>query len=351
MVEMDDKEVNKTAEINKYFEYTNKLVRFEDNIESCTKHHIEFWRMIMDSNPDIRSLEDLGTQITRSKDQLKGEFDALLASNPNSVHLLTVYGKFLLEVTNEETYNVKHLEKAEVILKNIKESSKIDETGVKYEENANTAVLIISGDDAKLGMVVHTNNLVKDLIGYQRTELLDRNIASIMPKIYGEHHNAVLRRYVNSSESKVNGHERLVPALTKEGFMLPATALTKVLPSLINGIQIVAFIARFEEVPEEEDSGRVTHFLLYRSDTEQILGISESCSAKFGISPCLIYGHPANLNNELKIEHIFGMSFEKAEEGRLAAALEAGEVYMSLDTRGLKDEFVINGGESKEGVL
>ncbi len=67
-----------------------------------------------------------------------------------------------------------------------------------------------------------------------------------MPKIYAQHHNETLSRYINSSESKVNGHERIVPALTKEGFMLPMTALTKVLPSLINGIQIVAFLAKFE---------------------------------------------------------------------------------------------------------
>jgi hypothetical protein len=67
-----------------------------------------------------------------------------------------------------------------------------------------------------------------------------------MPKIYGENHNAVLTRYIKSSESKVNGTERLVPALTKEGHMLPITALSKVLPSLIDGIQIVAFIAKFE---------------------------------------------------------------------------------------------------------
>ena len=105
--------------------------------------------------------------------------------------------------------------------------------------------MIISGDEGKIGIVVHTNNIVKDLIGYRRSELLEKNVAAIMPKIYGETHDSVLERYIGSSESKVNGHERLVPALTKDGFMLPVTALTKVLPSLINGIQIVAFISKY----------------------------------------------------------------------------------------------------------
>jgi len=40
MIEMDNREVNKTAEINKYFSYTNKLVQFEEKIEICVKDHI-----------------------------------------------------------------------------------------------------------------------------------------------------------------------------------------------------------------------------------------------------------------------------------------------------------------------
>ena len=91
---------------------------------------------------------------------------------------------------------------------------------------------------------MHTNYQVKNLIGYKRGDLIDRNVSGIMPKIYAETHNAVLSRYIAASESTVNGKERTVPALTKDGFMLPVTALTKALPSLIHGIQIVAFLAK-----------------------------------------------------------------------------------------------------------
>jgi len=75
---------------------------------------------------------------------------------------------------------------------------------------------------------------------------MDKNVGMIMPKIYADHHNEVLSRYIKSSSSKVNGMERIVPALGKAGFMLPVTALTKVLPNLQEGIQIVAFLAKLE---------------------------------------------------------------------------------------------------------
>lgn len=71
MIELDEKEITRTNDINKYLEYTNKMVSFEEHVESCTKHHVEFWRLMLDSSPEIKRLEDLGTLITRNKDYLK----------------------------------------------------------------------------------------------------------------------------------------------------------------------------------------------------------------------------------------------------------------------------------------
>ena len=37
--------------------------------------------------------------------------------------------------------------------------------------------------------------------------------------------------------------------------------------------------------------------MLYRSDTEQILGISEGCYTDYHVNPCLVYGNAYNINN------------------------------------------------------
>jgi hypothetical protein len=57
------------------------------------------------------------------------------------------------------------------------------------------------------------------------------------------------------------------------------------------------------------------------------------------------------LNNELKIKHLFGVSFERGEEGKVAAALEAGEVEMMINTKTLKDEFIISKSSSKDNLI
>ena len=64
---------------------------------------------------------------------------------------------------------------------------------------------------------------------------------SIFPKLPGFE---VTKTFQPVSESKVNGLERIVPALDKQGYICPVSALTKVLPTLDFGIQIVGFLAK-----------------------------------------------------------------------------------------------------------
>lgn len=51
----------------------------------------------------------MGSLVTNSKEQVKDEFEALLEVNTNNVHVLLLYGHFLIEVTNEELINVKYI--------------------------------------------------------------------------------------------------------------------------------------------------------------------------------------------------------------------------------------------------
>ncbi len=41
-----------------------------------------------------------------------------------------------------------------------------------------------------------------------------------------------MAKYLSTSSDRYNGKERVVPALAKDGYMLPVVALTKALPNL-----------------------------------------------------------------------------------------------------------------------
>lgn len=74
---------------------------------------------------------------------------------------MILYGQFLAWVCNEDFQHSKLLEKGETILKNMKESSKINGKNDKYSENSKTTIIIISGNEKEMGKIVQTNNFIK----------------------------------------------------------------------------------------------------------------------------------------------------------------------------------------------
>lgn len=114
---------------------------------------------------------------------------------------------------------------------------------------------------------MQTNNFVHEAIGYHRRELLSQNIALIMPKIFADFHNNVLARYLSTSAERFNGKERIVPVLGKDGFMKPCFALTKALPNLQKGIQIVGFISAYEDKGEEDLDVSKYSYILYDTNS------------------------------------------------------------------------------------
>lgn len=63
-----------------------------------------------------------------------------------------------------------------------------------------------------------------------------------MPKVYADLHDGFMRSYLETSESKIIGLERLVLPQNKQGYLVPSTLMIKVLPNLDEGIQIVGFL-------------------------------------------------------------------------------------------------------------
>lgn len=56
MIDNEDFDERKVAQVGKYYEYTNELRSFEECLENCAKIHIQFWKLMLDNHPDIESL-------------------------------------------------------------------------------------------------------------------------------------------------------------------------------------------------------------------------------------------------------------------------------------------------------
>lgn len=112
-----------------------------------------------------------------------------------------MYASFLEGVVNDEERSGRLAENIKTIQKNLNANKNfLDEDRLKYGENSQTGIIVISGNLHNLGVVQHCNTQVSNIIGYYMSDLIGQNINRIMPKVVGDHHDEVLRSYLDTSE-------------------------------------------------------------------------------------------------------------------------------------------------------
>ena len=91
--------------------FQNKYVLFLTAIENAVNFHLEFWRELMEENPDIQKLHGLGTAITGSLEITATLYAKLYEINPTHIRLLETYSSLLRDIVNYEIETPKILEK------------------------------------------------------------------------------------------------------------------------------------------------------------------------------------------------------------------------------------------------
>lgn len=76
-------------------------------------------------------------------------------------------------------------------------------------------------------------------MGYNKIEVLNKNISSILPIIYARYHDSFIERYLQTLEGKIVNQDRYLPAKAKNGYILQSVAHIRHVPSLIHGMQFI----------------------------------------------------------------------------------------------------------------
>ena len=167
-----------------------------------------------------------------------------------------------------------------------------------------------------------------------------------MPKVYADLHDGFMRNYLETSESRVIGMERVVFPQNKNGYLVPCTLMIKVLPNLNEGIQIVGFLKDIDSAASfmktEYDANERIHYMIYNGESGVIQGVTHSCYQSFGIPASLVYGNSSN-TNEFTIDAIAPelMNTENFEELKSQAG-----VLVTLDTSMIQQNFLLGQGDS-----
>jgi len=339
---------SKGVDVNVLVDFQNKFVDFQNAVENDVDLHLEFWRELLENNPDIQKLQSLGAKITHSNEQTSNEFKKLNDINPNHIKMLQIYGNYLKDIVNDEVEGQRTLEKAEYVDKSSAVNKQfIDNDHLKYGENSSTCILTISGNLGSLGTIKNVNNEITRILQFSKPDLIGQNISRIIPKVIGDLHDGFMRNYFETSDPKVIGHERLVFPLNKDGYIVPCSLMIKVLPNLDEGIRLVGFLkdvdkdGTFAKGGDMETDEKV-HHIMYSGDTGAIHGITHSCKREFGIPASLVSG--AGATNDFTMDIIFpDLASHTLEDLKNPAG-----VVTTLDTSTLQQNYLLGDSASNE---
>lgn len=80
------------------------------------------------------------------------------------------------------------------------------------------------------------------ILKYAGYELVGQNINTLMPNFIGNMHNEVLMKYLDQSQSQFDFAERYVTVIDKNNFLILGRVMTKPLPNLINGLELLGIL-------------------------------------------------------------------------------------------------------------
>lgn len=132
---------------------------FQTGIDKSVYLHLDFWKELLEENPEIQKIENMGSKITQTVEQVREQFYKLREIYSNHIKCLEIYGYFLKDIVNDDIEgekildNVKYAKNSQSINKQF-----VDQDRLKYGENSNTAILTVSGNYGEIGVITNLNN-------------------------------------------------------------------------------------------------------------------------------------------------------------------------------------------------
>ncbi|EAR98621.2 PAS domain S-box protein (macronuclear) [Tetrahymena thermophila SB210] len=342
----------RNVDVNKIVLFQKRFIEFQEIIDKSVQLHLDFWKELLEENPEIQKIENMGSKITSTVEQVKDQFQRLRDIYSNHIKCLEIYGYFLKDIVNDDIEGEKILDNVKYA-KNSQSVNKqfVDQDRLKYGENSNTAILTVSGNYGQIGTVTNLNNELTRILGWSKADVIEQNISRIMPKVYADLHDKFMEHYLETSEGKVIGIERTVMCLNKDSFLVPCTLMIKVLPNLSEGIQIVGFLKDIEAAnsilkTSNNEQDEKVHYMIYRTDNDSYVmqGITQSCYNSLGIPSSLMYGNSTN-NIEFTVDTICPdlLNPEFYEDLKSPAGL-----IVTIDTTTVQQNFLLDEEDSED---
>jgi hypothetical protein len=91
--------------------FNKKLQTFKETMYRLVLYYIDFWRELLEENPNVAKLHQLGAKVTSLLEMVTNKYNELEKSSPSNPKVRGPYGHFLREVIHNKTDGLRILER------------------------------------------------------------------------------------------------------------------------------------------------------------------------------------------------------------------------------------------------
>ncbi|EAR84719.2 PAS domain S-box protein (macronuclear) [Tetrahymena thermophila SB210] len=215
--------------------YQNQMKIFKDLIEASANNYTELWFQLLEDQPDLLKIKQIGFKINDLNIIIEEQFQKMTkVPSFNFTTPSLLFGKYLIELVDDNQRGKQVLQ--QVMGYQQKEQTNLNAADPSLEQSP---TIIISADEDNFGIITNVNTSCCCFFGYQKVEMMNRNIKNFMPQVYSDRHDQFIRNFLQTLESRILNVEREVMIKQKNNYIKSANIMVKYIPSLSTGIQFI----------------------------------------------------------------------------------------------------------------
>jgi len=259
-----------------YFNSTEAYEKLKSLISNQLDSLERFYTLLGDSNPDASNLISISRRIQEQQQRVHKFWDSLLQEfleNQSAFYLS--YGLYNTYINYDSQRGTVHLRNYGNLMKRNIANYKLKTIEDRTLYDSNNLTFFVSGDQTTLGNIVDCSANVRNTFGYQREELLGKNVNVLMPAFFQHIHRQLIMNKLENNEKLFSISHIHSFAKDNQGFLVPVKMLVVMCPRFDQGFLFGSII---RSMNSELD------YLLV-SETGNIEGFTPRFGKDLGLSP------------------------------------------------------------------
>ncbi|CAD8076309.1 unnamed protein product [Paramecium primaurelia] len=267
-------------------------------IEKTSLIYIDFWAQLQEEIPDIGRINNLGFKILDSVNLVQEQWNRLKRLNQKASKLNRLMGKYYSQIMNDEEMGLKLIQQSRM-----NQNDKFKAIDLEEIQNESLPTITILTDVDKIGTISNLNKAACSLLGYAKTDLVNRKLNLIQPDLFSKYHDHFLENFLEKFQDNNQNYqvkEKSIYVKNKQGYIIPCQLNIRMIQTINSGVFMCGTIK--QDIYHKPVS-------IFLCQTNGIIeNINSTCIRMFGLELKSITIKPINIID------IFSDIFDRKEE-------------------------------------